>query len=88
MLALALDQEREGGALGGIKGELADELAGGREFDQLAREARIAIDGVIVGGEQVAVGSQREADGAAKVSGIVIHQAHPFRCRRESLPRA
>src|SRR5208337_2704459 len=43
-------------APGRIDGELANELAPGRELDQLAGLGRVRVDRVAVGGDQVAVG--------------------------------
>ena len=69
--------EAEGPALGRIDGELADELTFGRELDQLAGLSRVRVDRVAVGGDQVAVGRQDQAERSAEVRIIKHHGPFP-----------
>ena len=56
--AAPLDSQTKGGSLGGIYLKLTDEPARRREFHDFTELARVRVDGIAVGGDEVAIGSQ------------------------------
>ncbi len=69
-----IEREAEGGALGLVERELADEGTRARELDQLARLVRVAVDGIAIGGQQVAAGGQDQADRTSEMARVLINE--------------
>ena len=65
------DRDAKRSALCRVDGLLTDEEATGRELDQLAGLSRVGVDGVAVGGDQIAIGRQHQSERSAQVRVIL-----------------